>query len=183
MRKLKYIPIIGEEYSDWTVISDKVFKKNSNRATYWKVRCKCGYESLVLANHLVHDRAHSCRACSKITKYKDTFTLSYMKKIKVRADNIGVEYNLNNDYMYNLLIKQDNKCALSGLNIIFRESWQGPYEQTASLDRIDNTKGYIKGNVQWVHKDINFMKGSLDQDRFIELCSMINNNCGSSKCS
>jgi hypothetical protein len=30
--------------------------------------------------------------------------------------------------------------------------------ETASLDRIDNKKGYIKGNVRWVLLGINYMK-------------------------
>jgi len=44
---------------------------------------------------------------------------------------------------------------------------------TASLDRIDNNKGYIKGNVQWVLKDINKMKNIHTQDYFIELCKLV----------
>ena len=32
------------------------------------------------------------------------------------------------------------------------------YKGTASLDRIDSTKGYVRGNIQWVHKDINWFK-------------------------
>lgn len=48
----------------------------------------------------------------------------------------------------------------------------------ASLDRIDSSQGYIKGNVQWVHKDINKMKFDLSQDRFLELCNIIVQNRG-----
>ena len=46
-------------------------------------------------------------------------------------------------------------------------------EQTASLDRIDNSKGYEVGNIQWVHKEINMMRGPLPIDRFIELCGFV----------
>lgn len=47
---------------------------------------------------------------------------------------------------------------------------------TASLDRIDNTKGYIPGNVQWVHKSVNFCKGTLKERYFIKLCCQIANH-------
>jgi hypothetical protein len=30
---------------------------------------------------------------------------------------------------------------------------------TARLDMIDPAKGYVEGNVQWIHKDIQAMKG------------------------
>ena len=44
---------------------------------------------------------------------------------------------------------------------------------TASLDRIDSSKGYIEGNIQWVHKDINRMKGDSSDNDFIKLCKII----------
>jgi hypothetical protein len=48
-------------------------------------------------------------------------------------------------------------------------------ERTASLDRIDSSFGYIEGNVQWVHKDINIIKLDYDQDYFIKICSAVCN--------
>jgi hypothetical protein len=46
---------------------------------------------------------------------------------------------------------------------------------TASVDRIDSSKDYVEGNVQWLHKDINRMKWDLDTDKFIELCKLVAN--------
>ena len=86
------------------------------------------------------------------------------------------------EYLWNLFLEQNKKCALSGLELILNPRWShqknGRMEnvQTASLDRIDNTKGYILGNVQWVHKQVNFMKGSLSENKFIEYCNLIVKN-------
>ena len=44
---------------------------------------------------------------------------------------------------------------------------------TASVDRIDSTKGYLKGNVQWVHKSINQMKSNRTDEEFIALCKAV----------
>ena len=44
---------------------------------------------------------------------------------------------------------------------------------TASLDRIDSSKGYIKGNVQWVHKEFNKMKLDLLDKEFIDICKLV----------
>ena len=35
------------------------------------------------------------------------------------------------------------------------------------------SEGYLKGNVQLVHKDINFMKQQFDQDYFINMCKAV----------
>lgn len=69
-------------------------------------------------------------------------------------------------------VKQDKKCALSGILLKFGRS-ENVYETTASLDRIDNKKGYTENNVQWVFKDINVMKNIHDQEYFLLLCSKI----------
>ena len=39
-----------------------------------------------------------------------------------------------------------------------------------------NVKGYIQGNVQWLHKDINKMKWNFDQNKFLEYCRIIMEN-------
>ena len=43
----------------------------------------------------------------------------------------------------------------------------------ASIDRVDNTKGYVPGNIVWVDKDVNMMKGRLGVAWFIELSHRI----------
>lgn len=166
-KELKYIPIVGQQFKDWTVISDQIFKKESNRATYWKVRCKCGKEGLRNAAHLVNERVSCCKSCAAL---KQSFEKSYLKKIRRRAIKMNFEFNITLDYVLSIF---DGKCALSGEGIEFGKHWNKLSNQTASLDRIDSSKGYIVGNVQWVHKDVNFMKGQLTQERFLELCNKI----------
>lgn len=173
--KQKYIPNIGDQYRDWEVIDDKIYTTNSNRATYWKVRCKCGFEALRSAIHLVNNKVACCKSCAK---RKLSFEQSYLNKIKKRAKKSNIEFDLELDFIINLLKEQDYKCKLSGLPIEIRKVWHGQINQTASLDRIDNTKGYIKNNVQWLHKDVNNMKHTFTEKYFIDLCKRI----GSSKC-
>lgn len=172
-RILKYVPVIGQQYNNWTVISDEIFKKETNRGTYWKVQCKCGRENLRLAQHLVELKGSMCKSCSRTNRFEDAFALTYLNQIINRANKIGVEYNLTPRYMYDLFIQQNQKCSLSGIDIKFTNSWKSRSDQTASLDRIDNTKGYIIGNVQWVHKQINFMKGTMTQEDFINFCKLV----------
>lgn len=44
-----------------------------------------------------------------------------------------------------------------------------------SLDRIDSSRGYEVGNVQWVTKYVNWAKNDLSQEDFINLCIAVAN--------
>ena len=85
------------------------------------------------------------------------------------------KFSISIQYAWNLFLKQKRKCALTGMDLVFGKSMKEVESgaTTASLDRIDNKLGYIKGNVHWVHKDINFMKQGFDLNYFIEMCSMV----------
>lgn len=65
----------------------------------------------------------------------------------------------------------EKKCKISGLSLEFGKAKHGT--TTASLDRIDSSKGYIEGNVQWLHKDVNRSKFTKSDEEFIELCRII----------
>jgi len=172
----RLIPEVGKQYGQWQVISDTI-KRSTNRKTYWEVRCKCGKETFRSAETLIKGTSKSCKSCSKTSTYH-TFAYSYLKRIKSRAEKIKVDFDLTVEYLWDLYEMQDAACALSGLHIRFSNSWASLADQTCSLDRIDSTKGYIQGNVQWVHKDINFMKHTFGQNYFIEMCKKVSSKCG-----
>jgi hypothetical protein len=96
----------------------------------------------------------------------------YIRMLEKRSIRKGVKYDLDADYLNKLLISQDSKCAISGIPLIIKK--KSREESTASIDRIVPELGYTKGNVQWVHKDINYMKGKLTQKRFVQLCKLVN---------
>lgn len=69
---------------------------------------------------------------------------------------------------------QDGKCALSGVKLQFSDKASGYWkETTASLDRIDSSKGYTKDNIQWIHKRLQPMKLDLPESEFLKWCKLI----------
>ena len=97
---------------------------------------------------------------------------------QVGAQRRGLEFNIAIEYVWELFLKQERRCALSGVPIDFDMSLDnlrktGHQGGLASLDRIDSKQGYIEGNVQWVHKDVNKMKMELPQERFLEMVKQI----------
>jgi hypothetical protein len=82
------------------------------------------------------------------------------------------ELTLTIQEAWDLFLQQDRKCALSGIELTFPSKWKDK-SWTASLDRIDSSEGYILGNVQWVHKDVNIMKNKFSKTYFINICKLI----------
>ncbi len=98
----------------------------------------------------------------------------YIAIIRRGARERDYEFNLTAQYLWDLLLRQESKCALSCLPLFFPESYhRASSTQTASLDRIDSTKGYIEGNVQWTHKNVNKMKHAFTQQDFINYCNNV----------
>lgn len=146
--------------------------KGNGICAVWKCECECGELIDATSNRLKHG-AKACGKCPYRCNWKGFGEISgeHIAKIKAGAKKRKLEYNLNIEYLWELFLIQNRKCALSGRELYFARTKLD--EQTASLDRIDSTKGYIEGNIQWLHKDINMAKQSLSQNEFIFLCSEI----------
>lgn len=97
---------------------------------------------------------------------------SFVYAIKRGAKERKLRFNIPIKYLWELFQQQSRKCALSGLELRFQTT-RKDYDATASLDRIDSSKGYIKGNVQWVHKNINYMKQEMTNEEFFHWIELI----------
>ena len=180
----------GQRFGALTVIKYTALKKASpsskNKRWHWLCLCDCGnykeYDSNVL-------KRGNCKSCGcriqnkgenhyKWTGYKE-ISGNFWCHYKHNARKRNLEFTITKEYAYELFLKQDRKCVLSGLLLKFcwsgrdRQKWK---ETTASLDRIDSSKGYIEGNVQWLHKDINRLKWDLNEEILKELCKLIVEN-------
>lgn len=95
----------------------------------------------------------------------------------------NIEFGITIEYGWELFLKQNKKCALSGVELTFPPGSRREHAiRTASLDRIDSSKGYIEGNVQWVHKHVNIIKWALRQQLFIEWCHKVSDYQRSLNC-
>lgn len=179
---------VGKIYGKYEV---KNFVEKVKTKTFWLCKCECGKENIVSGDGLNKQakRNNGCISCCVKQSYnyqtgKKTFKyqmvgeihLRYLNNLRLKAIRRKKEYNLDNYYLWQLFLKQNRKCVLSGLDLCFSSNYKNCHIQTASLDRIDSSKGYIEGNVQWVHKKVNFMKQSLSDSEFISLCKIIAEN-------
>lgn len=90
-----------------------------------------------------------------------------MKRARSGAKARGLVFDVNAVELYQIMIMQNWRCALSGQPI-----GVGP-NANASLDRVDSGMGYTLDNVQWLHRDVNLMKQAFMQEYFVDTCRMI----------
>ena len=100
---------------------------------------------------------------------------NFFKKIQSNAIKRGLSFDLDIDYLWDLFLKQNKKCALTkvDINIVNATISYNYHLNTASLDRIDSNQGYIKNNIRWVSKSINYMKNIMTDEQVWELCEII----------
>lgn len=167
--------VIGSVFHAFTIIDENFYKTNSSNHLYLKCKCRCERICFERADYIRKSKRQSCIKCTmelRGRKFSDfgNITAEMLIKIKKRAIEKKLEWNLTIEYLDKLFRKQKNKCALSNIKLCISKNH---IEHTASLDRIDSLKGYIKGNVQWVHKRVNIMKGNMTQTDFIHICKLI----------
>jgi hypothetical protein len=170
--------IIGKDINDWHVIERDATNTTKN-AYYWCV-CKCGRKQSVQGMQLIKNRSRRCRDCVGRANCRDNnynwkgfggLSGTYWNQIRFSAKIRKLEFAITKEYVWNLFLKQNGKCAISGIDIILSTyRYDNP---TASLDRIDSTIGYIPSNIQWIHKDINRMKSNFSDEYFISICIKI----------
>jgi hypothetical protein len=165
---------------------------NNIKITKYLERCKTVGKSYKRTGHFYE---YQCLICNYIGRKQDNFLtntgclncrdkglslngfpLWFINRLKLNAKQRNIEYNLSAEYLFDLYKKQKGICSLSGQKLTLSKRWKDYKNNTASLDRIDSNKGYIINNVQFVHKNINFMKYNFSQKEFIDLCIKIVNN-------
>lgn len=161
--------VSGNTYGRWAVISNIGKEK-------WLCRCNvCGTEKMMEKHGVERLRkSKDCDSC-KNKKHSSAVKTVLWSHINRGAQMRGIEISITKPDIFSALEEQENKCALSGISIRIalshKEHRAG--KTTASLDRIDSSKGYTKENVQWVHKDINIIKQSYTDEYFISMCKAV----------
>ena len=76
-----------------------------------------------------------------------------------------ISFSVSIEYLWNLFQTQKQTCAITGDHIQSIDE--------ASLDRINSSNGYVKGNVQWVTKQTNVSKHIMSMEELYEFCKKV----------
>lgn len=149
----------------------------------WECKCDCGKIFSTLGVSLRKGETKSCGCLKKEINQKigkesrcwrgyEEISKKFFNRIKSNASARNISFNLKIEEIWNLFLKQEKKCAISGIELSFSPKSTGTL-CTASLDRIDSKKGYVIDNVQWVHKKINIMKKDMSDKEFFNWIKLI----------
>lgn len=151
----------------------------------------CGKEFTKLKSQQTYDIKRGCVAfnCSRICSAKNR-RVKTNKSIKKKeyspfrlfihkAKNNGsrrrvLEFDITPEYLKELYDIQGGTCPLSGWHLRLPSSsqkWEKGYAYSidnASLDRIDNSKGYVEGNVRFVALITNFARNQFTDEEVIK---------------
>lgn len=145
----------------------------------WAVVCISCSTLFIISKYNVLKNSKGCVSCAaKSAKgnasphWKGSGNISgyFVAKLQTDRKSRTLEIDVTAKYLDKLWTEQRGRCAYTGWLLTLE-----PEEQTASLDRVDSSKGYTRGNVQFVHKDVNKMKWDLPESRFLEICTAIGN--------
>lgn len=89
---------------------------------------------------------------------------------KKRAKKKNLEFSINTNYIKSIF-PLDNICPILKKKFVFGENFVMD-DFSATIDRIDNNKGYVKGNIRIISAKANSVKNSLSID---ELEFMLHN--------
>lgn len=145
------------EYADShgrVCVQCKVYKDFSN---YHKLKAgRFGYNTI----------CKDCRKPISTQQYaKVSLEARILQRAKTRAVRKGLEFNLE---LSDIVIPK--ACPIFGTSFVY-----GDNDYAASLDRVDSTKGYIKGNVQVISNKANRIKNNVTTKELEKLLNYMKN--------
>jgi hypothetical protein len=152
------------------------------RTHAWFACGRCGTAFRSRAGNIQSGNTRSCGCWGAVTRGLATrrhadelgpIRWTYLVAIRRLAALRGHEFTVSPAELRAVFERQGGLCALSGLPLRVRGR-----TGLASLDRIDSTRGYIPGGVQWVHPDINRMKHRRTDAEFRAMCAAVAGHLG-----
>lgn len=171
------------EYEGWILTGNSVRRGN---CIFWESICPICNEGVRWRQKASMKRHNSCHKCASKLKrgnnsphWKGAEHVPASVLAKIRCTLVRgrtLECRITVEDLEDVWIKQNGSCCLTGLPLSFPEvlyTNENKKKGSASVDRIDSSIGYVKGNIQFVDKRINNMKQDLSQEEFIDLCKMV----------
>ncbi len=137
------------------------------RKSFCSRKC-CGKTNIV---NIPEDKRSDYDISQHASNRKDEFSevRTHLRRVKGR----NKEYDIELQDLLDQWNIQKGVCPYSKIELKAPSKGKNNPITTASLDRIDSNKGYVKGNIQFVSTAINYMKAQMTHEETMELCAII----------
>lgn len=157
--------ILSNENFKWYRAKNYIWKCNACLNEEKKKQAR-EYRSKDLAGSRNRSLAYSYNLKkSNPVKYTCQQMLSSSRK---RANALNMDNNIDTDYLISIA---PEKCPVLLINIKYGGGEKA--KNSASLDRIDSSKGYTKDNVQIISNLANMMKNEADSNELINFANWV----------
>lgn len=147
----------------------------------WLCQCKACDKVYDIPTDVVKANTKGCSECAKANtaRGKDSeywqggeyIPAVFISNVKRSAAKRNIPFNLTIAELDLIWSLQEGRCAYTN-----RQLSLDPSSSTASLDRIDSSKGYEATNVQFVHKSVNISKWTMSEEEFLQMIKEIYTN-------
>jgi hypothetical protein len=135
---------------------------------------------------------YECKECKRDRTYKkrdkDRETIQWalniiIKQLSQWAKKRNIDFKISVDDLLESREKQDGKCYYTWYDMkywfIYYKEWKesDKTKRQLSCDRLDNNRGYEKGNVVLCCTIANKMKNTLSKKEFYQICKDIADKC------
>lgn len=163
--------MIGQKFNRWKVLEDVGTNKWGDRL--YKCQCECGIIKNILGTRLRKNRSKSCNCLQKeITRNRVGLPEGVsernriIRRYKRCAKDKGVEYLLDDTDFITITSSPCFYCGISPSPFAKGSANSNGAFVGNGIDRVDNTKGYIRSNVVSCCTQCNWAKNIQSQNDF-----------------
>ena len=156
-------------FNNFTLIkkTEPSIGKNGVKYHKWVCKCDCGVEFITTTKQ-INKGKKSCGCLSVSNRFKSVTTEQFFKTVKLNhyknsAKRRNLEFSLDDDYFFNLLI---SNCKYCGSPPSLENKYKNHTMFLNGVDRVKNELGYVNDNVVTCCNTCNKAKGSLTLTEF-----------------
>lgn len=143
-------------------------KRNREGNLVSKYERECSKKTCSNVFSLTSKTVTLCPTCNSERVKSESLEKRMLRRAKSRAKERGLEFDIDLSDIY-----IPAHCPILGIKLVAHKGRSGGNPNSPALDRIDNKKGYVKGNVMVVSHRANMMKVDASPEELVKFAEWV----------